>query len=230
MRHLERERCANDAGCKNRPFVRGFGRDLHANGMAPKPIASAAFGPFLQANVFESKPRVMFRPFVRAPPLGVRTTNDGPNDEPTHGQPDRPRPGARRGGEKRPTRKGCRNLGQLQSRSTPRRRMARDAMSRHSAHDRRWQRLRAAKRRANPKCDWPGCSKPPTTVEHVVPQIEGPDLRFEWARPLGSWPPKCSRDLAFAVDNGSARFADDFERIQALNLYHAPHPCTPLEC
>jgi hypothetical protein len=38
-------------------------------------------------------------------------------------------------------------------------------MSRHSAHDRRWCRLRAANLRANPTCEWLGCSKPATT-EH----------------------------------------------------------------
>ncbi|WP_374159096.1 HNH endonuclease [Mycobacterium sp. G7A2] len=43
----------------------------------------------------------------------------------------------------------------------------------------RWRKLRAAKLRANPICQWPGCRRPATEVDHIKPLAEG-GREFDW--------------------------------------------------
>jgi hypothetical protein len=51
-------------------------------------------------------------------------------------------------------------------------------VSRHSAKDRAWMRLRALKLKSNPLCEHEGCGQPAVTVHHMQTQAERPDLRY----------------------------------------------------
>ena len=52
-------------------------------------------------------------------------------------------------------------------------------MSRHSAHDTRWSKLRARKLHRSPWCEC-GCGEKATTVDHIKPQSTHPELKYEW--------------------------------------------------
>jgi 5-methylcytosine-specific restriction protein A len=60
-------------------------------------------------------------------------------------------------------------------------------MSKHSAHDRRWTKLRAQKLAADPWCEVPATTYPTTcgmaavTVDHIEPQSQRPDLKYVWS-------------------------------------------------
>lgn len=44
----------------------------------------------------------------------------------------------------------------------------------------RWRRLRRTKLDANPHCEWPGCIRPATEVDHIIPLAEAPSSRYVW--------------------------------------------------
>lgn len=44
-----------------------------------------------------------------------------------------------------------------------------------------WQKLRAAKMRANPVCEYPDCRHPAVAVDHIVPLAEDLSRRYDWA-------------------------------------------------
>jgi hypothetical protein len=50
----------------------------------------------------------------------------------------------------------------------------------HPGNTRRWSKTRAAKLRANPICQHPGCRHVATEVDHVQPLSQGGD-RFDWS-------------------------------------------------
>ena len=55
-----------------------------------------------------------------------------------------------------------------------------EGSAQRATRGRRWQQLRAAKLRANPVCEHPGCRRVAVIVDHVVPLGEG-GAEYEWS-------------------------------------------------
>lgn len=73
-----------------------------------------------------------------------------------------------------------------------------------SGNDRRWQKTRAAKLRANPYCQHPGCHRIAAEVDHIVPLAEGGD-RYDWANLQSLCDPHHDRKTNADAQRGKTR-------------------------